>query len=38
MAITSCSIEKVKIVSSFVWLSLLNILSVALAMEIERVD
>ena len=37
VAITPSSIEKVKVVPSFVWLSLLHILLVGLSMAIERV-
>ena len=38
MAITSSSIEKVKVVPSFVWLSLLDMLLVSLTVAIDRVD
>ena len=37
VTITSSSIEKIKVVPSFVWLSLLNIPLVALTAAIERV-
>ena len=37
VAITSSSIEKIEVVPSFVWLSLLNIPLVALTAAIERV-